>query len=195
MRMEYREKELIKLRAHVGMVFQHFNLFPHMTVIDNVAIAPNKILGLPAEEARQRAMRNLEKVGIAEKAEQYPSRLSGGQQQRVAIARALAMEPAIMLFDEATSALDPELVGEVLLAMRKLSEDGVTMLIVTHELGFAYNVAKRIVFLHEGRIHEEGSPDEVLVRPRKERTQEFLRSFTLFNLPSPAASPTSAKSA
>lgn len=182
-RVVYRERELGRVRAQVGMVFQQFNLFPHLTVERNVMIGPMKVLGVGEREAREKALSHLETVGIAHKAREYPSRLSGGQQQRVAIARSLAMDPKMMLFDEATSALDPELVGEVLLTMRKLAEAGMTMLIVTHELGFAYNVAHRVVFLHEGRIHEEGPPGDVLIRPRKERTQEFLRSHTLFRLP------------
>ena len=182
-RVVYREVELAKLRTKVGMVFQQFNLFPHMTAEQNVMIALMKVRGLPVAEARTLAAHNLEKVGLLEKAKEYPSRLSGGQQQRVAIARALAMEPAVMLFDEATSALDPELVGEVLLTIRRLSEEGMTMLVVTHELGFAYNVARRVVFLHQGRIHEEGTPDEVLRRPSKQRTREFLKGHTLFQLP------------
>jgi polar amino acid transport system ATP-binding protein len=183
--MRYRESELCAVRTHVGMVFQQFNLFPHMTVEQNVMIAPIKIRGLSKAEARDRAALQLGRVGILEKAKSYPGQLSGGQQQRVAIARALAMEPAIMLFDEATSALDPELVGEVLLAMRQLAQDGTTMLVVTHELGFAYNVAHRVAFLHEGIIHEEGTPEEVLVNPRRPRTQEFLRGVTTFRMPDP----------
>ncbi|MFO1079185.1 MAG: amino acid ABC transporter ATP-binding protein [Reyranellaceae bacterium] len=183
--MSYRESELCAVRAHVGMVFQQFNLFPHMTAEENVMIAPIKIRGLGRAEARERARLHLGKVGILDKAGSYPGQLSGGQQQRVAIARALAMEPAIMLFDEATSALDPELVGEVLLAMRQLAQDGTTMLVVTHELGFAYNVAHRVAFLHEGQIHEEGPPEEVLVEPQKPRTREFLRGHTTFRMPEP----------
>src|SRR6185437_6789484 len=150
----------------VGMVFQHFNLFPHMTALENVMEGPRTVLRLPRPEVRERARHFLARVGLAEKAESYPSQLSGGQQQRVAIARALAMKPEIMLFDEVTSALDPELVGEVLRTMRELAEDGMTMLVVTHELGFAYAVAHRVVFIHQGRIHEAGSPAEVLLRPR-----------------------------
>ena len=183
--VKYREAELCSVRAHVGMVFQQFNLFPHMTAEENVMIAPIKIRGLTKSQARDLAAVHLGKVGILEKARSYPGQLSGGQQQRVAIARALAMEPAIMLFDEATSALDPELVGEVLLAMRQLAQDGTTMLVVTHELGFAYNVAHRVAFLHEGTIHEEGAPEEVLVKPRKPRTQDFLRGHTTFRMPEP----------
>jgi len=184
-RIVYRESELCGVRAHVGMVFQQFNLFPHMTAEENVMIGPIKIRGLSRAEARERAAEHLQRVGILDKAKSYPGQLSGGQQQRVAIARALAMEPSIMLFDEATSALDPELVGEVLLAMRKLAQEGTTMLVVTHELGFAYNVAHRIIFLHEGTIHEEGTPEEVLVNPTKPRTQDFLRGVTTFRMPEP----------
>jgi polar amino acid transport system ATP-binding protein len=183
--MKYRESELNAVRAHVGMVFQQFNLFPHMTAEENVMIAPIKIRGLSKAQARELAAFHLKKVGILEKAKSYPGQLSGGQQQRVAIARALAMEPALMLFDEATSALDPELVGEVLLAMRQLAEDGTTMVVVTHELGFAYNVAHRVAFLHEGTIHEEGTPEQVLVSPTKARTREFLRGHTTFRMPEP----------
>ncbi len=181
--MAYSARELNALRTRLGMVFQQFNLFPHMTVERNVMIGPMKLRGKSEAEARQLAEANLARVGILEKAKEYPARLSGGQQQRVAIARALAMEPSMMLFDEATSALDPELVGEVLLTMRKLSEDGMTMVVVTHELGFAYNVADRVVFLEGGQVHEEGPPQEVLLNPRMERTREFLRSHTLFSLP------------
>jgi len=187
--MRYKEAELCAVRAHVGMVFQQFNLFPHMTVEENVMIAPIKIRGLSKAEAKERAAVHLQRVGISEKATAFPGQLSGGQQQRVAIARALAMEPAIMLFDEATSALDPELVGEVLLAMRRLAQEGTTMLVVTHELGFAYNVARRVVFLHEGTIHEEGTPEQVLVNPTKPRTQDFLRGVTTFRMPEPKLAP------
>jgi polar amino acid transport system ATP-binding protein len=182
-RMRYTNRELCALRMRVGMVFQQFNLFPHMTAERNVMIGPMKLRGLSEIEARRIAVSNLDKVGILEKARSYPAQLSGGQQQRVAIARALAMEPSMMLFDEATSALDPELVGEVLLAMRRLREDGMTMLIVTHELGFAYNVADRVVFMEHGVIHEEGTPEQVLLNPQRPRTRDFLRSHTLFRLP------------
>ncbi|MFD2250809.1 polar amino acid transport system ATP-binding protein [Pseudochelatococcus lubricantis] len=184
-RMRYSETELCQLRQRVGMVFQQFNLFPHLTVEWNVMIAQRKVLGRSEAQARERARYYLEKVGLAEKINEYPARLSGGQQQRVAIARSLAMEPDVMLFDEATSALDPELVGEVLQTMKNLSGEGMTMLIVTHELGFAYNVAHRIVFLHEGTIIEEGTPDEILVHPKSERTKAFLRGHTVFRLPQP----------
>ncbi len=185
--MSYGARELNALRARVGMVFQQFNLFPHMTVEGNVMIGPTKLRGMSEDAARKLAHDNLQRVGILEKAREYPARLSGGQQQRVAIARALAMEPTMMLFDEATSALDPELVGEVLLSMRRLSEDGMTMLVVTHELGFAYNVADRVIFIEDGQIHEQGTPQEVLLNPRQDRTREFLRSHTLFRLPEPGA--------
>jgi polar amino acid transport system ATP-binding protein len=182
-RVSYGNRELCALRMRIGMVFQSFNLFPHMTVERNVMIGPMKLRGMSETDARRIAEAQLHKVGILEKAKQYPSQLSGGQQQRVAIARALAMEPSMMLFDEATSALDPELVGEVLLTMRKLIDEGMTMVIVTHELGFAYNVADRVVFMDSGAIHEEGTPQEVLLNPRKQRTREFLGSHTLFRLP------------
>uniref|UniRef100_UPI0038BAD455 amino acid ABC transporter ATP-binding protein n=1 Tax=Paraburkholderia tropica TaxID=92647 RepID=UPI0038BAD455 len=179
----YRERDLCELRKQVGMVFQQFNLFPHLSVLDNVAIPQVKVLGRSKVEARKRAGVYLEKVGMSQKADAFPARLSGGQQQRVAIARALAMEPSAMLFDEATSALDPELVGEVLSTMKQLSNEGMTMVIVTHELGFAYNVAHRVVFLHEGCVYEDGYPDEVLVHPKKPKTQDFLRGHQTFSLP------------
>ena len=183
---EYGEKELLTLRKKVGMVFQQFNLFPHLTVEDNVMIAQKKIYGRGSAEARRIAHHYLAKVGLAGKERAWPSQLSGGQQQRVAIARALALEPEVMLFDEATSALDPELVGEVLATIKQLSTEGMTMVIVTHELGFAYNVANRIVFLRDGEIYDEGTPDDILVNPRKEHTRRFLASHTTFKLPSPA---------
>ena len=179
----YPEADLRSLRRRVGMVFQQFNLFPHLTVLDNVALPQIRVLGKTKQAAREQAEKYLQKVGLLDKAASYPSKLSGGQQQRVAIARALAMEPEVMLFDEATSALDPELVGEVLETMKQLSEDGMTMVIVTHELGFAYNVANRVVFLHEGTILEEGKPEQILISPTEARTQEFLRSHMTFRLP------------
>ena len=148
-------------------------------------LAPMKVRGFTETEARRIALQNLDRVGIAAFAKSYPWHLSGGQMQRVAIARALAMEPKLMLFDEATSALDPELVGEVLSTMRQLASDGMTMIIVTHELGFAYNVANRVLFLHDGQIHEEGTPRDVLMTPKMPRTREFLKSHTAFQLPSP----------
>ena len=177
---DYRERDLVALRSHVGMVFQQFNLFPHMNAIENVMEGPVTVLGLGREEAREIARQNLEKVGLIDKANEYPSRLSGGQQQRVAIARALAMKPDVMLFDEITSSLDPELVGEVLRAMRTLSDEGMTMIVVTHELGFAYHVADQVLFLYQGVIHEQGTPDQVLKNPQQERTKGFLSGFTDF---------------
>lgn len=181
----YQEKELTGVRAKVGMVFQHFNLFPHMNVLQNVMEGPSTVLKCSPEECRSRAERNLDKVGLGWKAEVYPSQLSGGQQQRVAIARALAMEPEIMLFDEATSALDPELVGEVLLTIKALADEGMTMLIVTHELGFAYTVADKVLFLADGKILEQGSPADVLTYPKEEITKNFLRGHSTFRLPEP----------
>jgi polar amino acid transport system ATP-binding protein len=181
--IRYSSEELRHLRQRVGMVFQQFNLFPHLTVEENVMIAQRKVLGRSTADAREKAHHYLAKVGLSEKVKEFPSRLSGGQQQRVAIARSLAMEPDVMLFDEATSALDPELVGEVLMTMKSLANEGMTMLIVTHELGFAYNVANRIAFLHEGKILEMGTQDEILVNPTHERTQSFLRGHTTFSLP------------
>ena len=183
----YSASELNKVRAKAGMVFQQFNLFPHLTVEENVTLGPMRVRKMERTQARLLAARCLDRVGLVQRAQSYPAQLSGGQQQRVAIARALAMEPSVVLFDEPTSALDPELVGEVLLAMRQLTEDGTTMVVVTHELGFAYNVASRVVFLHEGRIHEEGPPREILVSPRTERMREFLRSHSLFRIPEPSA--------
>ena len=162
------------LRRRLGMVFQSFNLFPHRTVLDNVTLAPMHVLGLDRAAARERAMHQLDCVGMAEKADEHPSRLSGGQQQRVAIARALAMEPEAMLFDEVTSALDPELVKDVLGVMRLLAEEGMTMVVVTHEMGFAREVGDRVVFMDGGVIVEQGDPDQVLVQPKEERTQRFL---------------------
>jgi len=179
----YSARDLQFLRQCVGMVFQQFNLFPHLTVEENVTIAQMKALKRSKSEAREIARKYLNKVGLLAKADTYPSKLSGGQQQRVAIARALAMEPAVMLFDEATSALDPELVGEVLTTMKQLSVEGMTMIIVTHELGFAYNVANRILFLDKGVICEQGTPDQVLISPKQEKTKDFLRGHKTFRLP------------
>jgi polar amino acid transport system ATP-binding protein len=188
-KVSYPAAELTAVRARIGMVFQQFNLFPHLTVERNVMLGPMRVRKMTQAEAQALAARCLDRVGLAEKAQSFPSQLSGGQQQRVAIARALAMEPSVVLFDEPTSALDPELVGEVLLAMRQLAEDGTTMVVVTHELGFAYNVASRVVFLHEGRIHEEGPPHEILVSPRTERMRDFLKSHSLFRIPEQTAAP------
>lgn len=165
---------LNKLREHLGMVFQRFNLWPHKTVLENVMLAPQIVLGQSKEATRARALELLETVGLADKADAYPASLSGGQQQRVAIARALTMEPKVMLFDEPTSALDPELVGEVLSVMTKLAKSGMTMIVVTHEIGFAREVADRVVFMDGGKIVEQGRPDEILVNPKEERTKTFL---------------------
>jgi polar amino acid transport system ATP-binding protein len=171
---ELREREVARKRAEIGMVFQHFNLFPHMTALDNVALAPIRVQGVPRSDARNRAQQLLQRVGLGEKLNTYPVALSGGQQQRVAIARALAMEPKLMLFDEPTSALDPELVGDVLDAMRQLARDGMTMIVVTHEMGFAREVADEVVFMDEGVVIETGPPADVLGSPRHERTRAFL---------------------
>ncbi len=177
----YREGELIHVRQRVGMVFQQFNLFPHMTAIGNVMEGLRTVRGMPRPEAEARARKELARVGLAEKAETYPAHLSGGQKQRVAIARALAMEPEMLLFDEPTSALDPELVGEVLNVILALAGEGRTMMLVTHELGFAYHVATRVIFLADGAIHEQGTPDEVLKNPKKDRTRAFLASHKQFS--------------
>jgi len=171
---EAREHELCASRASIGMVFQRFNLFQNMTVLDNVTLAPKLARKLGAVDAERKALALLERVGLAGKKDRYPSRLSGGEQQRVAIARALAMEPAVMLFDEATSALDPELVGEVLDVMRALAGDGMTMMVVTHEIGFAREVADEVVFMDGGVVAERGPPSQVLQAPREARTREFL---------------------
>ena len=167
----------VNINAHrmkMGMVFQQFNLFPHMTVLKNMAIAPMKLKGIAKAEAEERAMKLLEKVGLADRSESYPSQLSGGQKQRVAIVRALCMEPDVMLFDEPTSALDPEMVGEVLTVMKDLAQSGMTMAVVTHEMGFAREVADRVLFIDEGIIMEEGSPDEVFNHPKSPRLRDFL---------------------
>lgn len=164
-----------KVREHLGMVFQRFNLWPHKTVLENVMLAQRVVLGRADGDSRDRALELLRMVGLADKAEAYPASLSGGQQQRVAIARALAMEPKVMLFDEPTSALDPELVGEVLAVMTKLAESGMTMIVVTHEIGFAREVADRVIFMDGGYIVEEGHPSDVLVNPKEERTRTFLK--------------------
>jgi len=171
---ELNEKEVARKRAEIGMVFQHFNLFPHMTALENVTLAPIRVQGLPREKALERGRQLLERVGLGDKLDTYPVALSGGQQQRVAIARALAMQPKLMLFDEPTSALDPELVGDVLDAMRQLARDGMTMIVVTHEMGFAREVADTVVFMDAGVVVESGKPSDVLVAPKHERTRSFL---------------------
>lgn len=167
-------KQIAAQRANVGMVFQRFNLFPHMTAVGNVAEAQVQVLGRSKEEARERSVDMLERVGLGDRVDHYPAQLSGGQQQRVAIARALAMDPELMLFDEPTSALDPELVGEVLAVMRDLAESGMTMVVVTHEIGFAREVADQVVFMADGVVVEHGTPDDVLSNPREARTRDFL---------------------
>ena len=169
-----RKVDINTIRAEVGMVFQHFNLFPHMSVLDNITLAPIKVRGKSKEEAEKIALELLDKVGLKDKAASFPSQLSGGQQQRVAIARALAMQPKIMLFDEPTSALDPEMVKEVLEVMKRLAESGMTMMVVTHEMGFAREVADRVIFVDGGKILEMGHPNEVFEHPKEKRTQEFL---------------------
>jgi len=167
--------KLNRLRRDVGIVFQAFNLFPHMTVLDNITLAPRKVLHLGKDESDARAQALLDRIGLAEKAAEYPDRLSGGQQQRVAIIRALAMQPKLMLFDEITSALDPELVNEVLEMMRELAEQGMTMVVATHEMGFARDVASKVCYLHQGQIIEEGPPEKIFTNPDHVRTSEFLR--------------------
>ncbi|MBM6405247.1 amino acid ABC transporter ATP-binding protein [Phycicoccus sp. CSK15P-2] len=168
------DRRIAAQRRDIGMCFQRFNLFPHMTAVENVAEAPVQVKGIGKREARERARTLLDRVGLADKADSYPAQLSGGQQQRVAIARALAMEPKLMLFDEPTSALDPELVGEVLAVMRELAAEGMTMIVVTHEMGFAREVADRVVFMDAGAVVEHGTPAEVIGRPQHERTRAFL---------------------
>lgn len=166
--------DINRVRTEVGMVFQQFNLFPHMRVLDNIALAPMQVRGWGREQAEEKAVGLLAKVGLEEKASSYPQQLSGGQQQRVAIARALAMDPKVMLFDEPTSALDPEMIGEVLAVMRELAQEGMTMVVVTHEMGFAREVCDRVIFMDDGIIQEEGKPAEVFQHPRHERTRLFL---------------------
>jgi len=168
------DKQLAAIRRHVGMVFQQFNLFPHKTVLDNICLAPMRVLKKSADEAKNEALALLTRVGMQSHADKYPGQLSGGQQQRVAIARALAMQPRLMLFDEPTSALDPEMVGEVLDVMRELAAEGMTMMIVTHEMGFAREVAHRAIFIEQGQIVEAGSPSQIFDNPSHERTQAFL---------------------
>lgn len=172
-----KKKAIRELRNLTGMVFQSFHLFPHMTVLENVIMAPVTVKNMPKEQAIKLAETLLHKVGLAEKKHEYPSRLSGGQQQRVAIARALAMQPQIMLFDEPTSALDPELTGEVLSVMRQLANEGMTMIVVTHEMKFAQEVANRVIFMSEGVIQEEGAPEKFFVHPQTERARKFLRQL------------------
>ena len=164
-------------RQKMGMVFQHFNLFPHMTILKNLTLAPRKLLKLSAEEAEARAMKLLERVALADRANAYPSQLSGGQKQRIAIVRALCMEPEVMLFDEPTSALDPELVGEVLDVMKTLAREGMTMLCVTHEMGFAREVADRVIFMCDGKICEDGTPEQIFTNPENPRLRQFLQSI------------------
>ncbi|EJW19737.1 amino acid ABC transporter ATP-binding protein [Paenibacillus alvei] len=173
-RVNDKSTDINRLRRNIGMVFQHFNLYPHKTVLQNITLAPMKVAGMSKQEAEEAARLYLAKVGIADKANSYPAQLSGGQQQRVAIARGLAMKPKIMLFDEPTSALDPETIGEVLDVMRTLAKEGMTMVVVTHEMGFAKEVADRVVFMDQGRIVEEAEPTAFFTKPREERAQAFL---------------------
>ena len=169
-----KECDINKIREKMGMVFQQFNLFPHKTVLENITMAPIKVKKISKEKAIEKAMELLAKVGLSDKANSYPSSLSGGQKQRIAIARALAMEPDVMLFDEPTSALDPEMVGEVLNVMKQLAKDGMTMVVVTHEMGFAKEVGSRIIFMDNGKIIEKGEPNEIFFNPKNSRTREFL---------------------
>lgn len=174
---ELKEKEILKQRVNVGYVFQNFNLFPHLTVLENVMLFPVSVHHVPKDEAKKKALEILDRVGLADKANEYPRRLSGGQQQRVSIARALAIEPELLLFDEPTSALDPELVGEVLQTMKSLAEQGYTMIIVTHEIPFTREVADRVVFMADGVVVEEGAPDDVMVNPKTDRFRTFLSRY------------------
>jgi len=169
-----KDVDIDKLRQKIGMVFQHFNLFPHKTIMENITLAPINIGIMNKEEAQKTALELLDKMGLSEKANVYPSSLSGGQKQRVAIARALAMRPEVILFDEATSALDPEMVGEVLSVMKDLAKEGMTMVVVTHEMGFAKEVSDRVLFMEEGIIYEEGAPEDIFSNPKEMRTKEFL---------------------
>lgn len=170
------ESRIEKLRSQIGMVFQSFNLFPHLTALENIMLAPVLVRKESREDAKHRAIELMAKVGLSDKGNAYPHELSGGQQQRVAIARALAMQPTVMLFDEVTSALDPELVGDVLGVMRQLAKEGMTMIVVTHEMGFARDVADRVIFMADGRVEEEGSPHDIFSAPKSERTRQFLKS-------------------
>jgi polar amino acid transport system ATP-binding protein len=176
-RTRNKREQIRQLRIKAGMVFQQFNLFPHMTVLDNIIEAPIRVKGVPEAEAKAKAVELLDSVGLGDKAGEHPIRLSGGQQQRAAIARALAMEPEVMLFDEPTSALDPELIGDVLAVMRNLAEQHMTMIVVTHEMGFAREVANRMAFFHEGRVLEQGSPDDLFNRSENEETRRFLQAI------------------
>ena len=169
-----KNNDIFKMREKMGMVFQHFNLFPHKTILENITLAPIKLLKKDKAEAEKEAMELLERVGLAEKADSYPSQLSGGQKQRIAIVRSLAMDPDVILFDEPTSALDPEMVGEVLELMKQLAQEGMTMVVVTHEMGFAREVADRVMFVDEGRVKEQGTPEEFFANPKDERLKEFL---------------------
>ena len=174
-KVDYRkEKHPEKISSRMGFVFQHFNLFPHKNVLENITMAPIKVLGQEKEAAEKHALELFERVGLSDKKDSYPSKLSGGQKQRVAIVRALAMDPEIMLFDEPTSALDPEMVGEVLSVMKELAREGITMIVVTHEMGFAREVASRVIFMDAGQILEEGTPEEIFNNPKEKRTQDFL---------------------
>lgn len=175
--VEYNSKNLASLRQKIGMVFQSYELFPHLTVMDNITLAPTKVQKRKKEEVKEEAMQLLEKVGLADKANSYPRQLSGGQKQRVAIARALAMEPEILLFDEPTSALDPQMVGEVLNIMRQLAQEGLTMIVVTHEMAFARDISSHVIFMSDGVIEEEGTAKEVFLEPKSEKTKEFLSRF------------------
>nr|WP_269438169.1 amino acid ABC transporter ATP-binding protein [Phosphitispora fastidiosa] len=177
--MTDKDTNINKVREEVGMVFQHFNLFPHMTALENVALALEKVRKMPVAQAESVAAEMLKKVGLSDKADNYPGQLSGGQQQRVAIGRALAMRPKVMLFDEPTSALDPEMVGEVLAVMKELAKEGMTMVVVSHEMGFAKEVGDRVLFMDEGIIIEEGTPEDVFGSPKHERTQSFLSKILI----------------
>lgn len=177
MDLHCQKTDLNKLRAEVGFVFQQFNLYPHLSVLDNITLAPTKIRKTPKKEAQEQGMQLLERVGLSEKRDAYPSQLSGGQQQRVAIARALAMKPRIMLFDEPTSALDPEMIGEVLAVMQDLAKSGMTMIVVTHEMGFAREVADRVVFMDHGVVLEEATPEEFFLNPQHDRAKQFLKQL------------------
>ena len=174
-KVDYKQEKVPeKISSRMGFVFQHFNLFPHKNVLENITMAPIKVLGQDRETAEKHALELLERVGLSDKKDSYPSKLSGGQKQRVAIVRALAMDPEIMLFDEPTSALDPEMVGEVLNVMKELAREGITMIVVTHEMGFAREVASRVIFMDAGQILEEGTPEEIFNNPKEKRTQDFL---------------------